>query len=143
MGGVGLVYAAEADRHAPPVDGLGREREHMERPERTQVVWERLVNSGLAARCQMVEAQEVTRDEARTCHTAEHCDALDALESAPSRQVGAWYGKESGAMLRGWSKAGSKLMWSSTRLQMRTTTASRMLSIMALLPTRPRALWID
>ena len=58
MSAVGLVYTAEADSaHAPPVDGLGREREHMERPERTQVVWERLVSSGLAARCQMVDAR--------------------------------------------------------------------------------------
>lgn len=103
---VGLVYNEEDAEHHPPVDGLGREREHVERPERTRVVWDKLVGSGLAARCERVRGRELTRPEALMCHTVEHCDALDALEHAPPRQVGAWYGKQSGAMLRGWSKAG-------------------------------------
>lgn len=103
---VGLVYTEDDAQHHPPIDGLGRERDHVERPERTRHVWEKLVSSGLAARCKRVPARELTRPEALLCHTAEHCDALDALEDAPPRQVGAWYGKQSGAMLRGWSKAG-------------------------------------
>jgi histone deacetylase 4/5 len=106
MSGVGLVYSEADHLHEAPTDGLGRVREHMERPERTRVVWERLVASGMAAKCERVEPREVTRHEAEMCHTAEHCDALDALEHVPARQVGAWYGKESGTMLHGWSKAG-------------------------------------
>ena len=68
--GVGLVYCEEDAQHALR-DGLGREREHCEKPERTQLVWDRLMKSGLAERCERVPVREATRDEALRCHTAE------------------------------------------------------------------------
>jgi len=106
MGVVGLAYSEEDRNHAPPKDGLGREREHIERPERTQAVWNKLEKSGTLLQCMRVPSRELTRDEALLCHTVEHCDALDALEHAPSRMVGAWYGTSGGTQLTGWSRSG-------------------------------------
>ena len=103
---VGLAYSEEDRDHAPPKDGLGREREHIERPERTQAVWNKLEKSGTLLQCMRVPSRELTRDEALLCHTVEHCDALDALEHAPSRMVGAWYGTSGGTQLTGWSRSG-------------------------------------
>ena len=60
--------------HAPP--------DHLELPERTRVIWEAFLKSGLAARCERVPARELTRKEALLCHTAEHRDALEALARA-------------------------------------------------------------
>ena len=81
---VGLAYSEEDRDHAPPKDGLGREREHIERPERTQAVWNKLEKSGTLLQCMRVPSRELTRDEALLCHTVEHCDALDALEHVMS-----------------------------------------------------------
>ena len=42
---VGLVYCEECDEHALR-DGFGKQREHCEKPERTQVIWRQLVKQG-------------------------------------------------------------------------------------------------
>ena len=80
---VGLVYNPADAEHAPSSTGAGSQ--HIERPERTQKIWEGLVKSGLCARCDRITPREATRAEAELCHTAEHCDALDALEHALPR----------------------------------------------------------
>ena len=74
-----------------------------------------LEKTGLASRCVQIPIREASREEALRCHTAEHCDALNALEHAPPRQVGGWFGKQAAALRPlgessyGWSKAGSDM----------------------------------
>ena len=47
----GICFNDDDNLHAPPVQINGREKEHMERPERTRVIWDGLLKSGLAQRC--------------------------------------------------------------------------------------------
>ena len=63
MPAVGLVYCEECDAHALR-DGFGKERDHCERPERTQAVWDKLNKNGLADQCLVVPAREASRSEA-------------------------------------------------------------------------------
>lgn len=111
---VGLAYSEEDASHVL-LDGFGKFREHVEKPERTQLAWQGLVKSGLADKCVRVPPREATRNEALRCHTAEHCDALDALERAAPRQVGGWFGslaaakRPLGAASQGWTKTGSDM----------------------------------
>ena len=103
---IGLCFDEGDHVHAPPADGNGKEREHLERPERTRVIWEALVKSGLASRCQRTPVREATRAEALLCHTVEHCDALEALETQDPAMRSSWKGGEGG---RGWSARGADM----------------------------------
>ena len=111
---VGLVFNDKDAEHTLK-NGLGKSKVHVETPERTAAVWEKLEKSGLCARCVRVPVREANRHEALRCHTAEHCDALEALEHAPTRQVGGWFGKVAaarrplGESSYGWTKAGSDM----------------------------------
>ena len=115
---VGLVYN-ESDAEHVLVDGLGKSKVHLEVPERTALTWDKLEKSGLCQRCVRVRVREATREEALRCHTAEHCDALNALEHAPPRQVGGWFGKIAaaarplGESSHGWTRTGSDLFHNS------------------------------
>lgn len=90
--GCGLSFNDADGLHAPPNEN-GRGKEHIERPERTRVIMDGLLKSGLAQRCTRVPVREVTRSEARLCHSSEHCDALEALATAEPALRGAWTGK--------------------------------------------------
>ena len=103
---VGLVFSEDDASHAPPLNGLGNPTDHIERPERTAAVMQRLHGTGLASKCARVAPRECTRDEARMCHSEAHCDALEALERAdPARSAG-WYEKH------GWSRLGTDMYYS-------------------------------
>ena len=112
--GVGLVFNDNDGDHAL-LDGSGRARDHTERPERTQAVMSKLEKSGLAAKCTRIPVREATRSECLRCHTAEHCDALDALEHAAPRQMGGWFGsiaaakRPLGASSHGWLRSGGDM----------------------------------
>ena len=112
--GVGLVFNDNDGDHAL-LDGSGRARDHTERPERTQAVMSKLEKSGLAAKCTRIPVREATRPECLRCHTAEHCDALDALEHAAPRQMGGWFGsiaaakRPLGASSHGWLRSGGDM----------------------------------
>eukprot|EP00966_Prymnesium_polylepis_P127862 2956849-Prymnesium_polylepis.1 len=89
----GICFNDEDALHAPPTQFNGRERDHMERPERTRVIWDGLVKSGLVDRCRRVPMREATRAEALLCHIAEHCDALEALEAQAPSMRASWVGE--------------------------------------------------
>ena len=59
------------------------------------------MKAAAAARCERIKARECSRDEALRCHSAEHCDALDALEHVPPRNIGGWFGMQAAAKLTG------------------------------------------
>ena len=78
---VGLVFDEDCQLHAPPERFNGKPAiEHAERPERTRVIWEAVVKAGLDRQCERLAPREATREEALTCHSCEHVDALNALE---------------------------------------------------------------
>ncbi|CAL5221680.1 g3914 [Coccomyxa viridis] len=62
---VGLVYDAIMEEHRGPPG-------HVERPQRTAVLVERLKETGLADRCCHVPARQATDEELQRAHTAEH-----------------------------------------------------------------------
>ena len=93
MSQCGICFNEEDALHAPPTLFNGREKEHMERPERTRVIWDGLVKSGLVQRCTRVPMREATRPEALLCHTEEHCDALEDLETQSPAMRAAWVGE--------------------------------------------------
>ena len=81
---VGLVFDEDCQLHAPPERFNGKPAiEHAERPERTEVIWAAVVKAGLDRQCERLAPREATREEALTCHSCEHVDALDALEKLP------------------------------------------------------------
>lgn len=106
----GLCFSEEDALHAPPPLG-GRERAHVERPERTRVIWEGLSKAGLTLRCTRVPIRPLTRSEALLCHTLPHLEALDALEAEPPAHRGAWVGEEGGGRItrRGWTLGGGDM----------------------------------
>ena len=78
---VGLVFDEDCQLHAPPERFNGKPAiEHAERPERTEVIWAAVVKAGLDRQCERLAPREATREEALTCHSCEHVEALDALE---------------------------------------------------------------
>ena len=89
---MGLVYDEQFELHAPP---SSKAHQHIETPERVSVIYEALGKAKLLSRMERVAARQVTRAEALACHTAEHCDALEALAEAPPQVCGAWCGTTS------------------------------------------------
>jgi len=99
---VGLVFDEACQLHIPPEKfGKSTPVEHAERPERTQMIWDQVVKSKLEQQCERVPARDATRDEALTCHSCEHWDALNALEHELPDQRGAWVGPNDDGPLAG------------------------------------------
>ena len=98
---VGLVFDEDCQLHAPPERFNGKPAiEHAERPERTEVIWAAVVKAGLDRQCERLAPREATREEALTCHSCEHVDALDALEHEQPATRRLW--KALGAGGSGW-----------------------------------------
>ncbi|KAL1500626.1 hypothetical protein AB1Y20_013278 [Prymnesium parvum] len=110
----GVCFNEEDALHAPP-SRTAKDKGHMERPERTRLMWDGLCKSGLAAQCRRVAVREVTAAEAALCHSAEHWQALLALERAPPALRGAWVGASHAAergtpvTRRGWAVGGGDM----------------------------------
>ena len=80
---VGLVFDEDCQLHAPPERFNGKPAiEHAERPERTEVIWAAVVKAGLDRQCERLAPREATREEALTCHSCEHVDALHLSATA-------------------------------------------------------------
>jgi hypothetical protein len=92
---VGLVYDTAYELHAPPT--TGKQHGHIEVPERVSVIYAALGKARLLDKMERVPARCVTRAEAEACHTAEHCDALEALAEAAPQMAGAWAGTATAA----------------------------------------------
>ena len=103
---VGLAYDEATALHAPAAGSAAGAAEHIERPERVTVVWDALRKARIDERCERVVPREVERAEAVAVHSAEHCDALDALSSAPPQMRGAWAGRGELALRSGWLSSG-------------------------------------
>lgn len=109
---VGLVYDTAYELHAPPT--TGKQHWHIETPERVSVIYAALGKAKLLDKMERVPAQCVTRAEAEACHTAEHCDALEALAEAAPQVAGAWAGSRasgstSSSRATGWLRNGNDM----------------------------------
>ena len=64
------------------------------------MIWEAVVKAGLDRQCVRLSAREATREEALTCHSCEHWDALIALEHEPPATRRLWKALSAGGT--GW-----------------------------------------
>eukprot|EP00884_Botryococcus_braunii_P020661 jgi/Botrbrau1/7279/Bobra.0318s0016.1 len=78
---VALIHSKKMERHDVPIRGYF----HFERPDRIEIIWNRLKSSGLTGQCRIVEPRVATVEELKHVHSIKHIKEVLCL----SREVAA------------------------------------------------------